>query len=113
MVFIISCKKSSEDLLAPAGTAMCDTTNVTYSVGVTSILQANCYSCHGMGNTGGSGGILLEGYSNLLKWANNGYLVGNVTHAPGYVGMPYGEAELPACEINTIVAWVNQGGQNN
>jgi mono/diheme cytochrome c family protein len=112
-VLIFSCTKNSEDKLVPPGTSTCDTTNVSYSTGITPILVSNCYSCHGNGNTAGSGGILLEGYANLLKWANNGYLVGNVTHAPGYVPMPYGQPELPECEVNTIVAWVNQGAQNN
>jgi hypothetical protein len=112
-VLMFSCTKNSEDKLAPPGTTTCDTTNVSYSTAITPILESNCYSCHGNGNTAGSGGILLEGYANLLKWANNGYLVGNVTHAPGYVPMPYGQPELPECEVNTIVAWVNQGAQNN
>jgi hypothetical protein len=112
-VIMISCSKTSEDKLVGAGATGCDTTSVSYSTGVTPILQSNCYSCHGNGNTAGSGGILLEGYANLLKWANNGYLVGNVTHAPGYVPMPYGLPELPECEVNTLVAWVHQGAQNN
>jgi hypothetical protein len=36
-----------------------------------------------------------------------------VTHAPGFVGMPYGLPKLPDCEVNTIVAWVHQGALNN
>jgi mono/diheme cytochrome c family protein len=113
LLFVAACTKSSEDRLAANGGNTCDTTSVKYSAGIQNILQVNCYRCHGNGNTGGSGGILLEGYANLLPWAKNGYLVGNVTHAPGYIGMPYGEAKLPDCEVNTIVAWVNQGAQNN
>ena len=109
--WLISCTKESADKLA--GNTACDTTNISYSSGVVPILQDNCYSCHGTGSTGGSGGILLQGYTNLLKWADNGYLVGNVTHAPGYIPMPYDGTELPACEVNTIVAWVHQGALNN
>jgi len=111
MVWLISCTKESADKLD--GNITCDTTNVSYSAGIVPILQNNCYSCHGTGSTGGSGGILLEGYTNLLKWAQNGYLVGNVTHAPGYIPMPYDGNKLPDCEVNTIVAWVHQGAINN
>ena len=111
-MWMVSCTKESADRLE-GNNNTCDTTNVSYNTGVVPILQANCYSCHGTGNTGGSGGILLQGYSNLVTWASNGYLVGNVTHAPGYVPMPYGEAMLPACEVNTIVAWVHQGALIN
>jgi len=110
--WMVSCTKQSADKLE-GNNNTCDTTNVSYNTGIVPLLQANCYSCHGTGNTGGSGGILLEGYSNLATWTHNGYLVGNVTHAPGYVGMPYEEPMLPACEVNTIVAWVNQGALNN
>ena len=111
IILVISCSKSSEDQLAPKTT--CDTVAVKYSSTIISILQTNCYSCHGVGNTGGSGGILLEGYANLKKWADNGYLVGNITHASGFVAMPYGKPKMSDCEIKKIVAWVRQGSLNN
>jgi hypothetical protein len=110
---MISCSKASEDLLQPASAITCDTSSVKYSTDIVQILQNNCYECHGTSSNGGSSGIVLEGYTNLKKWADNGFLVGNVTHAPGYVGMPYGRPKLPDCEVNTIVAWVNQGALNN
>ncbi len=106
-----SCSKESADKLTAATT--CDTTNVSYARQILPILQDNCYSCHGQGNTAGSGGINLSTYAALKVYAENGYLVGNVSHAPGYVPMPYGLPMLPACEVNTITAWVNQGILNN
>jgi hypothetical protein len=114
LLFFIACSKTSADKLAGSSTA-CDTTGVQYSVQIVNILQQNCYACHGSGSTGGSGGIDLSTYAKLKVYADNGYLVGNVTHNPNpmYHPMPYGLPELPACEINTIVAWVNQGAQNN
>ena len=111
IIGIMSCSKQSEDLLT--NTSQCDTLSVKYSTDITIILQNNCYSCHGTGNTGGSGGILLQGYSNLKKWADNSVLVGNVTHASGYVAMPYGLPKLSDCNVNKIVAWVHQGALNN
>ena len=111
LFYLAGCSKESEDKLA--GNATCDTLNVSYSLQVVPILQNNCYTCHGAGSNAGSGGITLSNYAALKTYANSGYLVGNVTHAPGYIGMPYGLPKLPACEINTIVAWVNQGALNN
>ena len=108
---IWSCTKGSQDVLS--GGATCDTTAMTYATDVVPILQANCYTCHGNGNTAGSGGILLEGYANLKPYATNGQLVGNISWAPGYVDMPYGGSKLPSCEINTIIDWVNRGALNN
>ncbi|HLZ89975.1 MAG TPA: hypothetical protein VKQ52_22135 [Puia sp.] len=111
VLYLAGCSKESEDKLA--GTTTCDTTSVSYSLQIVPILQNNCYACHGQGNTAGSGGINLSTYTALKVYAGNGYLVGNVTHAPGYIGMPYGLPALPSCEQNTIVAWVHQGALNN
>ena len=111
--FAIACSKDNEQSLAGTIVTPCDTVNMKYSANVLPILQANCYSCHGNGSTGGSGGISLDGYNNLQKWAANGFLIGNITHASGYVGMPYGKAKLSDCDINIIIAWVNRGYQNN
>jgi hypothetical protein len=116
-VLIFSCKKSSEDILSAGVT--CDTVSVSYSGDVIPILQQNCYSCHGTGNTAGSGGILLEGYSNIVTYATNGELPGDVSSpsgssgGPGHIGMPYGGPMLPSCELNKIVAWVHQGSADN
>jgi mono/diheme cytochrome c family protein len=84
-----------------------------YATNVLPILQAYCYSCHGNGSTAGSGGISLDGYANLQKWAANGILVGNITHASGFVAMPFGQPKLSDCDINKIIDWVNRGIQNN
>lgn len=111
MAFFIGCSKKSEDKLAPP--VPCDTANVSYQNQIVPILQENCYPCHGSGSSAGSGDIILSSYVNLKVYAGNGYLVGNVRHDPGYVGMPYGKPPLPSCEINTIVAWVHQGAINN
>jgi hypothetical protein len=114
IISFAGCSKQSEDKLA--ANTPCDTTAVSYSTGVVPILQQNCYPCHGASSNSGSGGITLEGYSNIKTWTNKNnkdYVVGNVTHAAGFVGMPYGLPKLPDCEVNTIVAWVNQGALNN
>jgi hypothetical protein len=111
---LAGCSKQSEDVFsAKAGNGQCDTTSVKYVTDIVPILQNNCYECHGNSSNMGSGGIVLEGYSNLSGWANNGYLVGCVTHARGYVAMPYLLPKLSDCDVNKIVAWVHQGSLNN
>ena len=108
---IEGCSKQSADKLT--GGAICDTNNISYSKQIVSILQDNCYSCHGHNSTVGSGGVDLSSYDAVSAYAADGFLVGNVTHAPGFNPMPYGGPMLPTCEINTIIAWVNQGAKNN
>ncbi len=111
---VAGCSKQSEDILAQkSGATGCDTANVQYSMDVVPILQANCYECHGGSSNAGSGGIILDGYSRLQAWVANGYLLGTITHAPGYVAMPYMLPQLPDCEIAKIRAWINQGAIDN
>ena len=114
MLLVFGCTKQNEETLSDStGTTTCKTDSMSYTSDVVPILQSYCYRCHGNGNTGGSGGINLDGYTNLKPYADNGKLVGNITHAPGFVPMPYGQPKMPDCEINQIVAWVSQGTQNN
>jgi hypothetical protein len=105
------CSKASEDKLA--GNLSCDTAGVKYSTQIVTILQQNCYQCHGSNSTIGSGGIALYTYGQLKAYVDNEYLLGEINHATGYIGMPYLLPKLPDCELNTIVAWVNAGAPNN
>ncbi|MBF9254498.1 hypothetical protein I2I11_14435 [Pontibacter sp. 172403-2] len=89
----------------------CDTTNVTFAKTVSPILAANCYSCHS--SSVATNGVVLDTYAGVQKQANNGNLVGVITHAPGYPPMPQGGAKLPACDINKIKSWVKAGAPNN
>lgn len=89
----------------------CDTLNSTYSGKVLAIIQNNCYSCH----TGSSpsGNVNLQGYSNLKTYADNGKLIGTITHASGFSPMPLGGSKLSSCDIKVIQTWINNGTLNN
>jgi mono/diheme cytochrome c family protein len=84
---------------------------MTYSNDVQPILEANCYSCHGNGNI--NGGVTLDNYAGVKAVADNGFLVGVITHAAGYPPMPDGGGKLSDCNINKIKDWINRGATNN
>jgi hypothetical protein len=114
----IACTKTSLDKLLEeqnggSGNIICDTVNMEYTADIVPILEAHCYSCHGNGNTGGSGGINLDGYNNIKAWIDNGYVLGNIRHDPGFIAMPYQMAKLDSCTINKVEDWINQGAPNN
>ncbi|HWB92768.1 MAG TPA: hypothetical protein VG605_12980 [Puia sp.] len=109
VLYLSSCSKESADRLA--GTTTCDTTNVSYSKQIVPILEDNCYTCH-QGNNPPSG-IDLSDFATLQAHVRNGDLKSAVTHTGNVTPMPYGLPMLPSCEVNTIVAWVDQGALNN
>ena len=111
IVLVIGCSKSSEDKLDPPSQSSCDTANMTYSTDIKPILQANCYSCHVNGNN--EGGITLGSYESVKDAADDGDLIGTITHAAGYPPMPDGGGKLSDCDINKIQAWINSGASNN
>lgn len=111
VLYFSSCSKTSEDKIAPP----CgDTTNVSYSRDIVPILVQNCYECHG-GNAAGANGIKLDSYIQLKGHVtnNNNELKSAVTQDGRVTPMPYGRAKLDDCNLNHILAWMNQGAQNN
>lgn len=89
----------------------CDTGNVTYSGKVLSIIQPNCYSCHGSGST--QGNVNLDGHTNLKVYADNGQLSAAINHKTGYTAMPQGSPKLSDCDIQVIEKWISDGSPNN
>ncbi|HRN56056.1 MAG TPA: cytochrome c [Agriterribacter sp.] len=108
LIFFISvlgsCSKASEDVLMPQ---QCDTVGMKYSRDILPIITANCYSCHANGIVNGD--VSLDGYANLKTQADNGNLIGVITHANGYPPMPGNGGKLSDCEINKIKAWIAGG----
>ena len=103
-----SCSKASEDVLT---VQECDTGGIKYGADILPIITANCYSCHANGIVNGD--VSLDGYANLKNQANNGNLVGVITHASGYPPMPDNGGKLSDCEINKIKAWIAAGAKGD
>ena len=111
VVLLSSCYYDNEEELYPGSASSCDTTNTTYTITVETILKSNCYVCHS--TTVADGGIILDSYTKLKEVADNGKLLGAVTHASGYSPMPKNQAQLSACNIQKITNWINKGALNN
>ena len=89
----------------------CDTSNITYSVTITAILQTNCMGCHS--SAGSGGGILLNNYTAVKNWINNGRLWGAINWQPGFSSMPKNSSKLSDCDITKIGIWIQAGSPNN
>lgn len=93
------------------GTTVCDSTNVTFSGTINPIIQSTCVGCHS-GGAVASGGLDYTTYAGVAAVAQNGRLVGAVTHKAGYQPMPLG-GKLNNCQIALIKKWVRGGALNN
>jgi len=107
-----SCYYDVEDELYPSS-AICDTTDVTYSGFVVQTLESFCYTCHSQAAGPSNGNVILEGYNSLKVYADNGKLVGSISHSSGFSSMPQGGSKLSDCTISKISAWVDMGAPNN
>lgn len=112
LVMLTGCYYDVEEELYPAASAAdCDTSNATYSLKVLPVIQSNCYSCHS--GLAPLGIISLEGYANLKTYADDGRLMGVITHAAGFPAMPQGGTKLNDCTISVIQTWIDNGALNN
>ena len=111
ILFFNSCFYDKSEQQYPAVT--CDTTNVSYSIDITAILDASCQGCHKGASS--SSGIDLYNYSTIKALALDGkYVYGSLLSAVSFEGgnpnpMPQGANKLPDCDVNKIRAWVNRG----
>lgn len=103
------CYYDSEELLYT--TTECATDGVTFSGTVVPILVENCFRCHDAANN--FGGITLEGYDQVKRFADSGQLVGAISHTAGFSAMPKNAPQLVECNIEKIAAWVDAGAPNN
>jgi hypothetical protein len=83
----------------------CDTTSVTYSEDITEVINTYCLGCHS--GVTPSGGVLLDGYNNVVTIANTGKLVGSIRHEQGFTPMPYNSSKLSNCDIRKFEIWID------
>jgi mono/diheme cytochrome c family protein len=92
-------------------TGSCDPSLFKFNADIKPILATNCTGCHSGGAP--SAGINLTSYDVVKQVAQNGRLVGAITHAAGYSPMPKNANKLSDCKINQIKNWVAAGAPNN
>ncbi|RNI22701.1 hypothetical protein [Rufibacter latericius] len=111
-----ACKDDKEEEITPNNPnnpqpQQCDTNSVTYSSTISGIISTNCLACHSAAKA--EGGMILDTYARVKAVADNGKLIGVITHAPGFKPMPNGGPKLSDCNIAKIKKWVDAGAPNN
>ncbi len=111
MVLFTSCYYDVEEILYPD--TGCVTTNMSLQNNIVPILDRNCYTCHSTVAGFNNGNVVLEGYTELIKYVNNGKLLGALRNEPGFEPMPQNAPRLGDCEIAKIDQWIKDGFLNN
>lgn len=103
------CYYDNEETLYPV--SGCDTTNITYSKTITSIMSSKCNTCHNVSIA--SGGVVTENYAGLSVVAANGKLWNAVKWIDNISNMPQGQDQLPECDLTKIDLWIKAGFPEN
>jgi uncharacterized membrane protein len=109
VLLLSSCYYDKEELLYPGSCTA--PASPLFAVDVLPLLNSRCNSCHGAAATGG--GILLNSYTEVKKYADNGKLLGSIQHASGFSPMPKNAGKMATCEIQKIQNWITSGALNN
>jgi hypothetical protein len=110
VVLLDGCYYDVESELYP-GNINCNPDDFTFSGRVLPIVEQYCLPCHSQAQ--GSGGIVLEGFTNIRNSAVAGSLLCAIQHTAGCSPMPKNSAKLSDCDINAIQAWVDAGAPEN
>jgi hypothetical protein len=115
IILFSACYYDKKDLVYPQVTiTSCDTTNITYAVTVTNILNTSCNNCHGAASANLiGGGILLNTYAAVKPYVTNGKLINSILQNGQASPMPKNMAKLDQCTINKMILWVTKGALNN
>lgn len=91
-------------------TSTCDTTQYTYTNGISALFANNCNGCHGVAP--GSGNVVLSDYASAKTAGTT--LKANFLNAVNYssattaMNMPP-TGQLTACQVTQITKWLNAG----
>lgn len=84
----------------------CDTSNVSFAGQIWPMMETYCTGCHKASVA--AGGIVIEGYVDLVALASAPNLMGSVRYDPEYAAMPPNE-QLSECNINLLQKWIDEG----
>ncbi len=84
---------------------------VTYTNQVAALVETECFLCHApdVYKKKASRNKIFD-YASLKKMGESGQLIGSITHARGYIAMPYRKKEkIDSCAIEVFKKWVASG----
>ena len=111
-IFLLnSCNYDNDESLY--GISDCDTNFVSFEQEIYPIISSHCTMCHG--GPSPSAGLALETYDQIYQSASYTYngIIDRISRSEGDPLMMPGSYRIPQCQIDKIIAWVEQGALNN
>ena len=105
-----SCYYDKDELINPTS-GSCDTSQITFTQFVNPLITQQCVSCHSVENP--SGNVRLDGYTQIKQQADNGKLLGSLSHEVGFSAMPKNGNKLDNCQLLKMQRWIINGAPNN
>ena len=110
LLLLVGCYNDKEYILYPE-TNCTAPANPSFQADIAPVMTQHCVSCHAGGFA--SGNVILDSYTEVKKYADNGKLAGTITWASGFSPMPKNGNKLSSCHIQAIQAWIAAGALNN
>jgi len=108
-VFLIfNLSNCNYDQTSPKTEVSCDTINVSFSADVLPLFLNNCVAsgCHNTADA--QAGVDLSSYDVVIA-VDTTWIIDAITWNGNVTPMPFGEEQLPSCDIALIEAWIHQG----
>ncbi|GIR13156.1 MAG: hypothetical protein CM15mP23_17310 [Cryomorphaceae bacterium] len=110
ILFLNSCIYDNEESLY--GISDCDINYVSYEMDISPIISSHCTMCHG--GSFPAAELALETYDQIYQSATDyDGIIDRISRSEGDPSMMPGSYRIPQCQIDKIVAWVEQGALNN
>ncbi len=99
----VSCKQNKEECTPKK--------QVSYEQDIAPIIKTECFECHAPDKYKQKASrVRIFNYKFLKEYAENGVLLGALTHQKGYIPMPYKKGtKIASCSIEMIAQWINTG----
>ena len=111
VIFFASCYYDTEEALYPPFSNTCDTSYVSFSGQITSILSNTCWSCHSDATAANWGNnIIIVTYGDVTSQINT--ILPSINHT-GTKPMPKDSPKLLACQLKQFEIWVRNKMPDN
>lgn len=107
--FLFSCDYDVAEELYPID--VCDTIDLSYSLDIVPIIDANCYRCHDAQTN--QGNVAIDDYENFRAYSVNGIMLNVLNHEDGWPPMPDDAPKIDQCSIDKIDKWIQEGAKDN